>query len=174
MIQFFREKLQTPSWMRALAVDDPAAAYSLRTDHTSTGAYTSWPAYALLALCRAGQFDNALWWLGIGNESDGIAGVAMQGPLGQGTFHGGPGSLLEGKAGRKANDSPPHYEEWIDVAGGAYIGAVLEGLFGVHATLYDGITASGSLAAYQPNAGFSGLRYQGRAFDYASGALLRR
>ncbi len=51
MIRFLQTKLQTPSWMRALADDDPAAAFSLRTDHTATGAYTSWPAYAVMALC---------------------------------------------------------------------------------------------------------------------------
>ena len=150
MIRFFQTKLQTPSWMRALAADDPAAAFSLRTDHTATGAYTSWPAYALMALCQTNHLPEALAWIGVGNEFGGLAGVARQGPFGQATFHGGPGSLLEDRAARKAPDDPPHYEEWIDVAGGAYIGAVLEGVFGVNATLYDGITASAVL--YQSSA----------------------
>ena len=171
MIRFFQTKLQTPGWMRALAEDDPAAAFSLRTDHTATGAYTSWPAYALLALCQTGHLAEALAWIGVGNESGGLAGVAGQGPFGQATFHGGPGSLQEGRAARKAPDDPPHYEEWIDVAGGAYIGAVLEGVFGVNAALYDGISASAALHVYQPGARFYGLYYQGQRYDYVDGVL---
>ncbi len=171
MIRFFQAKLQTPSWMRALAEDDPAAAWSLRTDHTATGAYTSWPAYALLALCQTGHLAEALAWIGVGNESGGLAGVARQGPFGQAAFHGGPGSRLDDRAARKAPDDPPHYEEWIDVAGGAYIGAVIEGVFGVKATLYDGISASAALDEVQPGTRLIGLTYQGRRYDYANGAL---
>ena len=172
MIHFFQSELQTSSWMRALAADDPATVFSLRTDHTATGAYASWPAYSLMALCRNGHYREALEWIGVGNDTGGLAGVALQGPFGQATFHGAPGSLLEGKAARKAPDDPPHYEEWTDVAGGAYVGAVLEGLVGVQATLYDGITASTALAVLQPEARFSGLRYQGQAYDYVGGTLL--
>jgi hypothetical protein len=171
MIRFFQAKLQTSSWMRALAEDDPAAAFSQRTDHTATGAYTSWPAYGLLALCRTGHLDEALAWIGVGNESGGLAGVARQGPFGQAAFHGGPGSLLDGHAARKAPDDPPHYEEWIDVAGGAYVGAVIEGVFGVNATLYDGISASAALHEVQPGARLTGLAYQGRRYDVVDGAL---
>jgi hypothetical protein len=138
----------------------------------ATGAYASWPAYALMALCRTGHYQEALEWIGVGNDSGGLAGVAQQGPFGQATFHGAPGSFLEGKAARKAPDDPPHYEEWASVAGGAYIGAVLEGLYGVQATLYDGITVSTALAALQPDARFSGLRYQGQGYDYVGGTLL--
>jgi hypothetical protein len=174
MIRFFQDKLQTPSWMRALAEDDPAAGFSQRTDHMATGAYTSWPAYALLALCQTNHLSEALAWIGINNESGGLASVAQQGPFGQATFHGDLGSLLEGKAARKAPDDPPHYEEWVDVSGGAYIGAVLEGIFGVKATLYDGITASADLHRYQPGARFSGLHYQGQSYDYIDGVLRAR
>jgi hypothetical protein len=171
LIRFFQTRLQTPSWMRALAADDPANSFSQRTDHMATGAYTSWPAYAIRALCDTGHHGEALHWIGMGNESGGLAGVARQGPFGQGTFHGGPGSLLEGTAARKATDDPPHYEEWIVVSGGAYIGAVLEGLFGANATLYNGITASQALLAHQPQARFFALRYQGKTYDYLDGAL---
>lgn len=171
MVRFFQTKLQTPSWMRALAEDDPAAAFSLRTDHTITGAYTSWPAYALMALCQTDHLADALAWIGVGNEAGGLAGVACQGPFGQAAFHGGSGSLLEGLAARKAPDDPPHYEEWIDVAGGAYIGAVLEGVFGVNATLYEGIHTSAALQAQQPGTRFYGLHYQGRRYDYVDGVL---
>jgi hypothetical protein len=174
MLRFFQTRLQTPGWMRALAADDPAAAFSQRTDHMATGAYTSWPAYALLALCQTGHLSEALDWIGVGRPGEGLAGVARQGPFGQGTFHGGPGSLLEGRAARKAPDDPPHYEEWIDIAGGAYIGAVLEGVFGVNATLYDGITVSSALRDFQPDAAFSGLLYQGQRYDYRDGALVLR
>jgi hypothetical protein len=174
MISFFKRKLQTPSWMRALAADDPAAAFSRRTDHMATGAYASWPCYALMALCRCGDLESALYWIGAGNESGGIAGVAKQGPFGQGTFHGGEGSLLEGGAARKAPDSPPHYEEWIDVAGGAYINVILEGLFGVRSTLFEDVGASGSLLAHLPDARFYGLRHHDQIYDYSKGKLEKR
>ena len=59
------------------------------------------------------------------------------------------------------------------MAGGAYVGAVLEGVFGVRATLFDGIAASSAVAALQPAARFRGLRYQGRQYDYRDGALVR-
>ena len=174
MIRFLQVKLQTPSWMHALAEDDPAATFSLRTDHTATGAYTSWPAYAVMALCQTGHLAEALAWIGVDNPSGGLAGVALQGPFGQAVFHGGPHSLKEGRAARKASDGAPHYEEWIDVAGGAYIGAVLEGVFGVNATLYDGISSSAALHSIQPDAKFFGLYYQGQRYDYRDGVLHRR
>lgn len=160
MLAFFRQKLQTPSWMRALAADDPAAAFSLRTDHTATGAYTSWAAYALIALCRMGELDDALKWI------QGIAGVAAQGPFGQAAFHGGEGSYLEDGAARKAPDTPPHYEEWIEIAGGTYIGAILEGVFGIRATLFDGVNASPEISRFHPQARVTGLQYQGRQFNF--------
>ncbi len=81
MIRFFQTKLQTPSWMRALAADDPAATFSLRTDHMATGAYTSWPAYALLALCQTNHLPEALSWIGVGNEFGRIGGSCQTRPV---------------------------------------------------------------------------------------------
>ena len=63
MIDFFLSKLMTPSWMRALADDDPAASLNFRTDHSAAGAYTSWPAQCMRALGRAAlQGDPAAGW----------------------------------------------------------------------------------------------------------------
>ncbi len=60
------------------------------------------------------------------------------------------------------------------MAGGAYIGAVLEGVFGVKATLYDGISASAALHGLLPDATLHGLTYQGQRYDYRDGTLHRQ
>jgi hypothetical protein len=171
MIDFFQRRLMTPSWMHALADDDPAATLNLRTDHTATGAYTSWPAQCIRALARAGRHEEILRWLGVGNPSGGIAGVGRQGPYGQGTFHGGPGSLLEGGAARKAPDDAPHYEEWIDVAGGAFVWAILEGVFGLRVPLDGPLTVERAAWDLMPSARIDNVTVGGSTCHIAGGAL---
>ncbi len=171
MIEFFLRRLMTPSWMHALAEDDPAAALNFRTDHTAAGAYTSWPAQCIRALGLAGRHEEILHWLGVGNPSGGIAGVARQGPYGQGTFHGGPGSLLEGGAARKAPDDAPHYEEWIDVAGGAFVWAILEGVFGLEVPLRGPVTVKRAAWDHMPSAVIDKLMVGGRVYRIVGGTV---
>ena len=171
MIEFFLKRLMTPSWMHALAEDDPAAALNFRVDHSATGAYTSWPAGCIRALGRAGRYGEILHWLGVGNPSGGIAGVGRQGPYGQGTFHGGPGSLLEGGAARKAPDDAPHYEEWIDVAGGAFIWAILEGVFGLTVPLRGPVSIQRATWDHMPSAVIENVIVGGSTCRIAGGVL---
>ncbi len=171
MIEFFLKRLMTPSWMHALAEDDPASALNFRTDHSATGAYASWPAQCIRALGRAGRHDVILRWLGVGNPSGGIAGVGRQGPYGQGTFHGGPGSLREGGAARKAPDDAPHYEEWIDVAGGAFVWAILEGVFGLRVPLRGPMTVERVAWDLMPSAQIDNVIVGGTTYRIAGGAL---
>ena len=171
MVQFFLERLMTPSWMRALAADDPAAVLSFRTDHSAAGAYTSWPAQCLRALARAGRHKEIVRWLGVGNPSGGIAGVGRQGPYGQGTFHGGPGSLQEGGAARKAPDDAPHYEEWIDIAGGAFVWAILEGVFGVEVPLRGPVSVTPAAWGLMPSARIDNLAVDGSMYRVVGGVL---
>ncbi len=171
MVEFFLKRLMTPSWMRALAEDDPAAALNFRTDHTAAGAYASWPAQCIRALGRAGRHREILHWLGVGNASGGIAGVGRQGPYGQGTFHGGPGSLREGGAARKAPDDAPHYEEWIDAAGGAFVWAILEAVFGLKVPLHGPVSVTRAAWDLVPSASIENLVAAGRTWRVAGGAL---
>lgn len=171
MVGFFLERLMTPSWMRALAEDDPAASLNFRTDHSATGAYSSWPASCMRALGRAGRHREILHWLGVGNASGGIAGVGRQGPFGQGTFHGGPGSLLEGRAARKAPDDPPHYEEWIDAAGGAMAWSILEAVFGLDIPLRGPVTVRRAAWDLLPGARVENIVAAGSTWRIAGGVL---
>lgn len=98
------------------------------------------------------------------NRADEV--YAAPGPFGQAAFHGGAGSFPECGAARTAPDTPPHYEEWIEIAGGANIGAILERLFGVHAALFDGVSASSEILKFYPQARIMGLQYQGKRFDF--------
>ena len=171
MVEFFLARLMTPSWMHALAEDDPAAALNFRTDHSAAGAYTSWPAQCIRALGRAGRHEEIVHWLGVGNPSGGIAGVARQGPFGQGTFHGGPGSLQEGGAARKAPDDAPHYEEWIDAAGGAFVWAILEAVFGLGVPLRGPVSLGRAAWDLVPSARIENLVVAGRTYRVAAGRL---
>ena len=171
MTDFFLHRLMTPSWMHALAEDDPAAALNFRTDHSATGAYSSWPAQCIRALARAGRYKEIVHWLGVGNPSGGIAGVARQGPYGQGTFHGGPGSLLEGGAARKAPDDAPHYEEWIDLAGAAFVWAILEGVFGLKVPLRGPVSVTRAAWDLMPTAVIENLVVGGQRYRVVGGAL---
>lgn len=172
MIAFFTRDLMTPTWMRALAADDPAAALSRRVDHTHTGAYASWPANGLLALARAGEHERAFRW------AEGLGRTARQGPFGQGHFHGGEGSLMEAGGARKAPDDPPHYEEWLEVAGGMYVQAVIEALFGVRPAFLGGVQVEPGgrppIAAYAPAAALRGLPCQGREYEVTAAGLRER
>jgi hypothetical protein len=171
MTDFFLNRLMTPSWMHALAEDDPAAALNFRTDHSATGAYSSWPAQCIRALARAGRYEEIVRWLGVGNPSGGIAGVARQGPYGQGVFHGGPGSLLEGGAARKAPDDAPHYEEWIDLAGAAFVWAILEGVFGLNVPLHGPVTVTRAAWDRMPTAVIENIVVGGARYRIVGGAL---
>jgi hypothetical protein len=173
MIGFFLRELMTPSWMHALSESDPAAALNFRTDHSATGAYSSWPAQCIRALGRAGRHEEIIRWLGVGNPSGGIAGVARQGPYGQGVFHGGPGSLLEGGAARKAPDDAPHYEEWIDLAGGAFVWAILEAVFGLRVPLNGPVSVARAAWDLVPDARIENLVVGGTLYSVDSGALKR-
>jgi len=171
MVEFFLTRLMTPSWMHALAEDDPAAALNFRTDHSATGAYASWPAQCLRALGRAGRHEEIVHWLGVGNPSGGIAGVGRQGPYGQGSFHGGPGSLLEGGAARKAPDDAPHYEEWIDAAGGAFVWAILEAVFGLRVPLRGPVSITRAAWDLLPSARIENLVVAGSRYRIVGGEL---
>ena len=123
MVAFFQRELQTPEWMRALSPYDPDAAFSVRPDHQWNGAYPAWPAEPARALFALGRADVALDWL------PGLARSANQGPCGQAHFVEEAQPSIAGGA-RKAPPQLPYMIDWACSSSGAWVGLVIESLFG--------------------------------------------
>ncbi len=158
MVSFFRRELQTPTWMRALSTHDSDVIFSIRPDHQWTGAYAAWPAISLNALYHAGEDRMAYEWM------RGLARTAMQGPIAQAHFSETAVDPEAGGGARKAPSDVPWINDWACVGGSAFFEPILEGLFGVRATLDGNLSASPRFAGFDPAAELRGLRYQGK--DY--------
>ena len=63
MAAWVQANLLVPHWMRALALSDPAAPLSNRSDHGPYGSYIGWPALTIKALHSQGQTLTALSFL---------------------------------------------------------------------------------------------------------------
>ncbi|MGI5238397.1 LamG domain-containing protein [Dactylosporangium sp. CA-139066] len=59
MVAFVESKLLAGPWMRALALDDPAAPTANRPDHGAAGAFGAWPGVTAYGLARLGRRDLA-------------------------------------------------------------------------------------------------------------------
>jgi hypothetical protein len=77
MADFASTELLAGGWIRALALSDPDASNSLRTDHGSNGAYDAWPALAAGAMGLFGYYDRMLQMLGSFDD------VGAEGPFAQ-------------------------------------------------------------------------------------------
>jgi len=165
MVRFFVEELQTPLWMRALSPRDPNAMFSVRPDHQWNGAYTAWPALAATGLYRIGRGDVATSWL------RGLARSANQGPFGQCHFVESAVPPDSGGA-RKAFYEWPYGADWACSSSGSYLTTVIEGLFGVRATTFNGISATPQFAGFDPGAELHNLRYQGRLYAVSRNGLI--
>jgi hypothetical protein len=161
MTDFFVRELRTPTWMHALSCADDDAMFSVRPDHQWTGAYTAWPALSVTGLFRIGQADLALDWL------KGLARSANQGPFGQAHF---ADSVVPPEAGgaRKAPPDWPYINDWACSSNGAWTNVVIDAIFGVRATLNEGITARPQFGEgngqFDRDAVLRNLRYQGRTY----------
>ena len=60
MRDFADHELITKNWMRAMSLQDPAAAGSNRYDHGPEGAYSGWPPETVDGLCHLGYWQDAL------------------------------------------------------------------------------------------------------------------
>jgi hypothetical protein len=143
--------------MHALSPEDPDAVFSVRPDHQWTGAYPAWPPLAVLGLLRAGKEQMAIEWLrGLGRSGN-------QGPYGQAHF---AETVVPADAGgaAKAPSDQPFITDWAVSSGGAWVQAIVEGVFGVDASLH-GITAAPRLGFFDPDARLRNLPYQGRYYD---------
>jgi hypothetical protein len=80
MVAFVSTKLIASTWMRALALDDPAAPLSNRPDHGAAGAFCAWPGVTAHGLARLGRPDLAADLLRVAHHSTSGAlwGQAME------------------------------------------------------------------------------------------------
>lgn len=157
MAAFWQRELRTDVWMRALSPEDPDCVFSIRPDHQWSGAYTAWPALAVLGLCNIGRHDLAVPWL------HGLARSANQGPFSQAHFAEPVVAVIDGGA-RKAPPELPYLIDWACSSSGAWLQAIIEGVFGVRAEVDGTITATPHLDGFDRNARLVNLRHQGRVY----------
>jgi hypothetical protein len=158
MVRFFREELQTPTWMRALSTKDLDVTFSIRPDHQWTGAYCAWPSLALSALFVAGEGEVAFKWI------KGLAETAKQGPIAQAHFAETAVTPEAGGGARKAPSDQPYINDWACVSGCAYLEPVVENLFGIQAGLFGKIEAQPAFGLFDANAELRNINYQGKAY----------
>jgi hypothetical protein len=117
-VRMVSEDLLASTWMRALALDDPAAPFSNRPDHGSAGAFCAWPGVTAYGLAKLGRPDLAAALLGVVHESasGGLWGQAME-IVGD----------VPGERVRVAGDGASNRDS---IAGVATAEAVVAGLFG--------------------------------------------
>jgi len=161
MANFFWTQLASKKWMRALASGDPDATWNVRPDHSCLGAYAAWPAECAKGLFKVDDPARVAAWL---NE---VAKAGNQGPIGQAHFTEDVVSPLKGGA-YKGSEDAPYIEDWSVLAGGAFTDLVLESIFGLDATVYDGLRAAPNLSAFDSDAKLEGLLYQGAGYNISS------
>lgn len=158
MVDFFVRELQTPTWMHALSPEDPDAIFSVRPDHQWNGAYPAWPAESAAALFRMGRDDVAATWL------EGLAASSNQGPFGQAHFA-ETAVRTEGAGARKAPPEQPWINDWTCSSNGAWVGLVIDAIFGVSVGLDGTVVATPRLDLLDPQARLRGLVVRGQSYD---------
>ena len=166
MAHFFWTQLASKKWMRSLASGDPDATWNVRPDHSCLGAYAAWPPECAKGLFKVDDPARIAAWL---TE---VAKAGNQGPIGQGHFTEDVVTPLKGGA-YKASEDAPYIEDWCCIAGGAFTDLVIESIFGVEPTLYDGLRATPRLAAFDPHARLEGLHYQGAEYTVSASGVRR-
>ena len=121
MTGFVTHELLTRDWMRAMSLQDPAAALSDRPDHGPMGAYDGWPALTTGAMWRLGFPDDAF------DFYCRTAEVTKEGPFAQAREFYGPQ--------RRQYDAPVRIAERGGcmkecISGGAFADVVISTFFG--------------------------------------------
>ncbi len=154
---YFVRELQTPVWMHALSCNDDDAMFSVRPDHQWTGAYPAWPPQTALGLYRVGRTDLAFNWV------KGLAKSANQGPFGQAHFAESVVPPEDGGA-RKAPPDMPYITDWTCSSNGSWVSLIIEGIFGINASLHNGISAQPRFGSFDPSAELHNVHYQGKQY----------
>jgi hypothetical protein len=161
MARFFHEQLKSQKWMRALSAGDADATWNIRPDHSCLGAYAAWPPMCAKGLYQCESPDAVVPWL------IEMAKAGRQGPIGQGHFTEDVVPPLAGGA-HKASEDAPYIEDWCCISGGAFTDLVIDTIFGVEPTLYNGLHAVPKLGDFDPAARLEQIHYQGA--EYAAGS----
>jgi hypothetical protein len=147
--------------MRALSAGDADATWNIRPDHSCLGAYAAWPPMCAKGLYKCESPDAVVPWL------IEMAKAGRQGPIGQGHFTEDVVPPLAGGA-HKASEDAPYIEDWCCISGGAFTDLVIDTIFGVEPTLYNGLHAAPKLGEFDPAARLEQIHYQGG--EYAAGS----
>jgi len=157
MVEYFQREHQTPAWMRGLSNWDDDVHRSFRVDLQWSGSYPSLPAQVINGLYKIGCGEMALDWLRR------IAPISLQGPLAQAHW---VETLLPPHRGgaHKCAPDPTHGVDWTVASNGAYPAMMIESVFGVRATLSDGLQWTGQWHSLDPEARLENLHYQGKEY----------
>jgi hypothetical protein len=117
-----------------------------------------------MALYRLGAAETVRDWL------PGLARTARQGPFAQGHFVGSP---VENSydAAPKAPPQRPYQMDWACSSSGAFVGLVLEGVFGLNVTLKGEVEANPRLEGIDPSARLHGLVVAGQKYDVSAAGV---
>jgi len=159
MMRFFRHRLQTRTWARALAATSTDCTRSVRADHGWCGSFPAWPALTALGMVRHGLHEGLEEWLA------GLARSACFGPWGQAHLS-GPTFVTGDAPAPKAPPEPPYQNEAWCLAGAAFGDLVLQGVFGIGLGEAQAQRNAQRLrAALDPQARLSGVRVRGQLHD---------
>ncbi len=163
---FFINELQTENWMRANSPEDNNAIFSARPDHQWNGAYPAWPPMAVTGLYKIGQSRLAFDWL------KGLAKSANQGPFGQAHFTDEAYEKESGGA-RKTPYTQPYLTDWMCSSNGSWVNIIIESIFGVKATLFNGISAAPQFEGFDPKSELQNLKYQDKMYNVTSKGIVQ-
>lgn len=166
MAHFFWSQLASRKWMRALASGDPDATWNVRPDHSCLGAYAAWPPMCAKGLFKIDDPATIAPWL---NE---IARAGNQGPIGQAHFTEDVVPPLHGGA-YKASEDAPYIEDWCCISGGTFTELVIDSIFGVRFSLYDGLRATPRLEQFDRRARLDHIHSQGSEFSADASGVSR-
>ena len=118
LVRFASRELLASTWMRALALDDPAAPLANRPDHGAAGAFCAWPGVTAYGLAKLGRRDLAAALLSVVHES------------GSGALWGQAMEIISGADGPRVRVAEDGASNRDSIAGVATAEAVVAGLFG--------------------------------------------
>ena len=157
MVEYFQREHQTECWMRGLSTWDDDVHRSFRVDLQWTGSYPSLPAQVINGLYKIGYGEIGLKWLRK------IAPIALQGPLGQAHWIETIVPPFKGGA-YKCAPHFPYGADWTVASNGAHPAMFIESLFGVNATLNEGLKWNNQWGSLDTNARLENLRYQNKNY----------
>lgn len=161
MSRFFWNELHSDLWMRSLSAADVDATWNIRPDHSSIGAYPSWPPMTAKGLYKTDPSARVSAWVRQ------LSKAGNQGPIGQAHLvetvfppeHGGA---------CKSPEDAPYLNDWCCIAAGCFIDMVIDSIFGADMTLHDGIRVNSRVRDFDAHARLVNLRYQGAQYSISA------